>query len=167
MMFRDGDDFSFQARRNMMKKLCLVVAIVALGNLAASATDINFSLDTFCDTFQLTLTGTPKVYLDGVHTTCPGLPNVLVGGFLHTIPGMGAVLDLSDPTFGYTEMSPYGWEFITNADTRQPCVWASYLYYPGTPNVLYETGTCTYFTDVDARPNVSSLRPAFKDPAVN
>jgi hypothetical protein len=95
------------------------------------------------------------------------LPNVLVGGFLHTIPGMGAVLDLSDPTFGYTEMSPYGWEFITNADTRQPCVWASYLYYPGTPNVLYETGTCTYFTDVDARPDVSSLRPAFKDPAVN
>jgi hypothetical protein len=151
----------------MMKTICLVVAIVALGNLAASATDINFSLDTFCDTFQLTLTGTPKVYLDGVHTTCPGLPNVLVGGFLHTIPGMGAVLDLSDPTFGYTEMSPYGWEFITNADTRQPCVWASYLYYPGTPNVLYETGTCTYFTDVDARPNVSSLRPAFKDPAVN
>jgi hypothetical protein len=166
-MIRDGDDISFKARRKTMRKICLVVAIVALGNLAASATDINFSLDTFCDTFQLTLTGTPRVYLDGVHTTCPGLPNVLVGGFLHTIRGMGAVLDLSDPTWGYTEQLPYGWEFITNADTRQPCVWASYLNYPGVTNVLFESGTCTYFTDVDARPDVISLRPAFKGPAAN
>jgi hypothetical protein len=150
-----------------MKKIGLIVAVivvVSLASISASAKNINISMDGACDAMELTMTGTPRIYLDGVHdySGC-NLPNVLVGGFAHTIPTFGsAVLDLMDPTYGYIEGLPYGLEFISNADTKKPCVWAFYLNSPAGYDVLVNSGTCTYFKDAAERPDVKGLPPSYK-----
>jgi hypothetical protein len=146
-----------------MKKICLVLAVMALASIAASATNINFTFDGFCDAMELTLTGTPKVYLDGVHdySAC-GTPNVQVGGFAHTIPTYGSWLDLSDPTFGYLDGLPYGLEYLANSNTKQACNWALYLDFAGGFDVLINSGTCTYFKSLAERGNAQGLPASYK-----
>jgi hypothetical protein len=146
-----------------MKKICFILAMVGIATLGASATNINFTFDGSCDAMELTLSGTPKVYLDGLHdySACK-LPSVLVGGFAHTIPDHGAWLDLMDPTYGYIDGLPYGLQLLTNANTKDPCVWAFYVDYPGMSDVLLNSGTCTYFTSLADRPKSKGLPPAYK-----
>lgn len=151
-------------KKILMKRVCVALAALVLASAAASATNINISLDGYCDTFELTLTGTPKVYLDGIHSTngC-GLPSVVVGGFEHTIPTTGtAWFDLSDPSYGYIAQLPYGLEFLTNADTKRPCVWAFYLDYAYGIDVLVSSGTCTYYNSSEDRPNIQGKTPAWQ-----
>jgi hypothetical protein len=137
---------------------------MALASLAASATNINFSFDGYCDAMELTLTGSPKVYLDGVHdySGC-GIPNVLVGGFQHTIPTYGSFLDLSDPSFGYLYGLPYGLEWLSNGNTKQACTWAVYIDFSGGFDVLDNAGTCTYFKSLADRPNTNGLSSTLKN----
>ena len=147
-----------------MKKICLVLAVMALASLAASATNINFTFDGYCDAMELTLTGSPKVYLDGVHdySAC-GIPNVLVGGFQHTIPTYGSFLDLSDPSFGYLDGLPYVLEYLSNGNTKQACTWAAYIDFSGGFDVLDNAGTCTYFKSLADRANTKGLAPSYKN----
>jgi hypothetical protein len=135
-----------------MKKICLVLAVMALASIAASATNINFTFDGYCDAMELTLTGSPKVYLDGTHdySEC-GIPSVLVGGFAHTIPTYGSWLDLMDPTYGYLYGLPYGLEYLSNSNTKKACEWAVYLDFSEGSDVLINSGTCTYFTALAKR----------------
>jgi hypothetical protein len=158
------DDINFKIPgEKVMKKICLVLAVVILGSLAASATNINFSFDGYCDAIELTLTGTPKVYLDGVHdlSAC-GLPNTLIGGFAHTIPGYGSWLDTGDPLFGYLYGLPYGLELLSNANTKQSCIWAYYIDFAGGFDVIDNSGTCTYFKSALTRGNAAGLPRSFK-----
>jgi hypothetical protein len=146
-----------------MKKIFLVFAVVALASLAASATNINYSFDGFCDAMEFTQTGSPKVYLDGVHdySGCFGTSefNVLVGGFDHTAPGNPALFDLFDPTYGYLYGLPYPLEYLSLANTKLPCDWALYIDFTGTGHVLGNSGTCTYFKSPALRPAVAQGTP--------
>jgi hypothetical protein len=146
-----------------MKKICLVLAVMALASLAASATNINFSFDGYCDAMELTLTGSPKVYLDGVHdlSAC-GVPSTLVGGFQHTIPTYGSFLDLGDPLFGYLYGLPYGLELLSNGNTKQACNWEFLIDFEGGFDVLDNAGTCTYFKSLADRPNAKGLPSTIK-----
>jgi hypothetical protein len=137
-----------------MKRFCLVLAVMALASIAASATNINVSFDGYCDVLEFTLSGTPKVYLDGVHdySACSGLPSVYVGGFQHTIPGFGSWFDLMDPTLGYLEGLPYGFEILTSDNLKKPCTWAAYIDFPGGYDVLDNAGTCSFSTPDALRP---------------
>jgi hypothetical protein len=147
-----------------MKKTFLVLALVALASVAASAKNYNIAFTGFCDAFEITTEGTPLIYVGGVHdyTGC-GLPSLYVGGFRHSFytsidPGGSAtILDLnSDPTFGYLDGLPYAVEFIFNTD--QTCAWSVYADVPGLGHFLDNAGTCSFFTGAHA-PKVADGTP--------
>jgi hypothetical protein len=135
-----------------MKKTFLVLALVALASVAASAKNYNISLAPYCDAFEITTEGSPLIYVGGVHdySGC-GDPSLYVGGFRHSFytsidPGGGStILDLnSDPTFGYLYGLPYPLEFIFNVSGT--CAWVIYADFTGTGHIIDNSGTCSFFT---------------------
>jgi hypothetical protein len=150
-----------------MKKTFLVLALVALASVAASAKNYNISLAPYCDAFEISTSGTPLIYVGGIHdySGCYGTSayNLYVGGFRHSFytsidpGGSSTILDLTDPTFGYLEGLPYPVEFIFNTD--QTCAWSIYADFTGTGHVLDNAGTCSFFTGAKA-PKVAQGAPS-------
>src|SRR3989442_10249356 len=84
-------NLTFQENTSM-KKLLLVMTVVLVGSLAASAAPVtfNFTFDGFCDYMTTTRytpgVGFPKKFLTGVHHVLDGCGfgvNTDVGGFQH------------------------------------------------------------------------------------
>lgn len=152
-----------------MKKTLLVLALVALASVAASAKTYNISFDGFCDAMELTTSGpTPAlIFAGGVHdfSACE-LPSVYVGGFRHSFytsidPGGGStVIDLVDPTLGYLYGIPYSLQYLIN--TSGGCSWSNYVDF-GEGHLLNSTGTCT---DVHGPVKAAAgTKPSFKRPS--
>jgi hypothetical protein len=151
-----------------MKKTFLVLALVALASLAASAKNVNVSFDGYCDAVELTVTGSPLLYVDGTHdySAC-GLPNVLVGGFRHSFykqidpGGVSTIIDIGDPTFGYEDFEPYPLQYLLSQGG--PCEWSLYVDFSGTGHVLGNAGTCTAFAAaVVSKEGREGLKPSYK-----
>jgi hypothetical protein len=158
-----------------MKKMLLVLTVVLIGSLAASAAPIvfNFSFDGFCDnmtTIRYTPgTGFPKKFLAGVHNLigpCGGFIDSNVGGFQHgnplaIPPNVAPVNDYSDPIeglYGYNASLQY---LVHEPNAAHPsCVWANYLG-NGNANYLLFSGTCTRFNGAapqGRRPGSSTVK---------
>ncbi len=137
-----------------MKKMLLVITVVLVGCLAASAAPVvvNIQFDGFCDNIQskryTPSPGViPKKFLTGIHDISPcGGTIVAVGGFQHglslTIPPNATPLDdYSDPIEGIYGL-PYSLQYLVH---ESPCVWANY-FSNSAANYLFLTGTCTRFS---------------------
>ena len=142
-----------------MKKMLLVITVVLVGSLAASAAPVvfNFSFDGFCDNMTTVRytpgAGFPKKFLAGTHNIivpCGGFFDSHVGGFQHgnpasVPPNVSPVNDYSDPIEGL-----YGANYSLQYLVHEPnaahpaCVWANY-FSAGTANYLLFSGTCTRF----------------------
>jgi len=143
-----------------MKKMLLVITVVLVGSLAASAAPVvfNFSFDGFCDnmtTHRYTPgTGFPKKFLAGIHhigsaPNC-GAIDSFVGGFQHgnpaaVAPNVTPVNDYSDPIEGLYG-SPYSLQYLVHEPNalHPACVWSNY-FSNGNANYLFNNGTCTPF----------------------
>ncbi len=150
-----------------MKKILLVLTVVLVGSLAASAAPVvfNFQFDGFCDYMQ-TIRYTPssgvipKKILAGTHfvgTPCGLTFDSKVGGFQHgnplsIAPNVTPVNDYSDPIeglYGINESLQY---LVHEPTLTFPnCVWANYIS-NGSVNYLIFTGTCTRFSPAGAAP---------------
>ncbi len=141
-----------------MKKMLLVMTVVLVGSLAASAAPVtfNFSFDGFCDQMETTRytpgAGFPKKFLTGIHdfSNC-GIPNVAVGGFQHgnpsaIPPNVAPVNDYSDPFLGFFYGIPDSLQYLVHEPNalHPACVWANYTS-NGNANYLINSGTCTRF----------------------
>lgn len=151
-----------------MKKTFLVLALVALASMAASAKTYNIAFDGYCDAMELTTAGTPTIYVGGTHdySAC-GLPNVYVGGFRHSFytsidPGGGStILDLnSDPTFGYLDGIPYPLEYLINVSNG--CAWSLYVDFGGVHS-LGNAGSCSFFPGAKAPAAPGTGRTAIRN----
>lgn len=153
-----------------MTKTFFVLALVAVAGAVASATNYNIAFDGNCDAMELVSTGTPAIYVGGVHdfSGCYGTAayNEYVGGFRHSFytsidpGGSSTVLDLMDPAYGFFYGLPYPLEYLINTD--ETCAWSSYYDMAGSGHVLAGAGTCTRFTG--AIPNVSGGQSTVRPP---
>jgi len=99
-----------------MKKMLLVLALVAVFSLSASAKTSVYSFtfrdtagNAYCDGLTLYLYGTPKTLVDGTHNNdnCAGAFTGVNGfkgsvSYLYQYNGTGAVLMVSDPILAST-----------------------------------------------------------------
>jgi len=143
-----------------MKKMLLVMTVVLVGSLAASAAPVtfNFTFDGFCDYMTTTRytpgAGFPKKFLTGVHHVFDGCGfgvNTDVGGFQHgnpsaIPPNVAPVNDYSDPYEGTAYGAPYSLQYLVHEPnaTHPACVWANY-FSNGNANYIINNGTCTRF----------------------
>jgi|ERR1700691_611746 hypothetical protein len=160
-----------------MKRSFLVVVfvvLVALANAAASPAtyNVNIAFTGHCDTMELTVSGSPLIYIAGTHdlSACtdinPNLsPTEYVVGFRHSfyrsiVPqGSSTVLDVMDPALGYYDNLPYALEYLINTD--ETCAWATYED-TGSGHVLSGAGTCRFFkTGSPPKPPAGS-QPSFE-----
>jgi len=141
-----------------MKKMLLVITVVLVGSLAASAAPVvfNFQFDGFCDNMQTKRytpgAGFPKKFLTGIHditSGCGGV-TVAVGGFQHgnpaaIVPNVTPVNDYSDPVEGIYGL-PYSLQYLVHEPNaaHPACVWANY-FSNSNANYLFNSGTCTPF----------------------
>jgi hypothetical protein len=151
-----------------MKKMLLVLCLVMMGSLFASATHYTVTLTNFCDTWDLTLdkgntaagTHAPKVYVWGAHDpagTCTGTLDTIgqKHGASAKVPpndffgSSQAVLDISD-----VEGSPSPIEFLLRVTNG--CAAAAYTGGAGFGgNFFIAADTCT----VGPRATKAGLKP--------
>jgi hypothetical protein len=132
------------------------VVLAALANAAVSETtyNVNIAFNGHCDTMELTVSGSPLIYIAGTHdlSACTDInPNLspleYVVGFRHRFlrsidPRGSKVLDVMDPALGYYDNLPYALEYLINTD--ETCAWAIYED-TGSGHVLSGAGTCRFF----------------------
>ncbi len=150
--------YNLTFQENSMKKMLLVLTVVLVGSLAASAAPVvfNFQFDGFCDYMQTHRytpgAGFPKKFLAGVHVfqSCGYAINSNVGGFQHgnpsaIPPNVAPVNDYSDPFEGLYGIN-YSLQYLVHEPnvTHPACVWANY-YSNGNANYLLYSSTCTRF----------------------
>ena len=142
-----------------MKKTFLVLALVALASVAASAKNYNISFAPYCDAMELSLVaGPPTIYVGGTHdySAC-GDPSVYVGGFRHSFytsidPGGGStILDL----YGI----PYPLEYLINVSGG--CAWSLYVDFGGV-HYVGNAGYCSFFTGTKAPAAAQGAVPTAK-----
>lgn len=141
-----------------MKKMLLVITVVLVGSLAASAAPVvfNFQFDGFCDNMQTKRytpgPGLPKKFLTGIHDLATGCGGtiVAVGGFQHgnpasVAPNVSPVNDYGDPIEGIYGL-PYSLQYLVHEPNaaHPACVWSNY-FSNGNGNYLFNNGTCTRF----------------------
>jgi len=150
--------YNLTFQENSMKKMLLVLTVVLVGSLAASAAPVvfNFQFDGFCDNMKTHRytpgSPVPKKLLAGIHdltSGCGGV-TVAVGGFQHgnpiaISPFVAPVNDYSDPIEGLYGVN-YSLQYLVHEPnvTHPACVWANY-YSNGNANYLLYSSTCTRF----------------------
>jgi hypothetical protein len=139
-----------------MKKTFLVLALVALASVAASAKNYNIAFTGFCDAMEVSTTGNSPalIFTGGVHdySACFGTSslNTYIGGFHHSFyksidpNGGSTILDLVDPSLGYLYGLPYPLEYLVNVSGG--CAWSNYVDVTGSGHVLNNAGSCSFFT---------------------
>lgn len=137
-----------------MKNTFLMTLLIAMASITARANTYNISFAPYCDAMELTTSGTPAIYVSGVHdfSGCPDLGsahNEYIGGFRHSFyrsidPGRSStIMDLMDPYYGYIYGQPYPLEYLISTD--QTCAWSTYHDFEGSGHALGNVGTCSFF----------------------
>jgi hypothetical protein len=133
-----------------MKKMLLLLCIIAFASLTASATTgYTVGFNGYVDSMSIaTYTG---AIFGGTHWNANGAGlNTHGGGFRHAAPGFtyytGGAFDFSDPLFGL-EGSNSSLQFllqVTGTPARPGiCGWTLYYGPDGVSNYLLNLGTCT------------------------
>ena len=151
-------NLTFQENTSM-KKMLLVITVVLVGSLAASAAPVvfNFQFDGFCDNMQTHRytpgSPVPKKLLAGIHdltSGCGGI-TVAVGGFQHgnptaISPFVAPVNDYSDPIEGIYGV-PYSLQYLVHEPNalHPACVWSNYFSNSAANYLFYSDLTCTRF----------------------
>jgi hypothetical protein len=151
-----------------MRQVLPVLALLVVATVAASGRTLHISFAPACDSMELITSGTPEIYVGGIHdfSQCEGMTAQLyVGGFRHGFyraidpGGMSTILDLTDPSYGYFYSLPYPLEYLI--DTDETCAWSTYYDFPGSGHVLGSTGTCTLIKKWGTQKVVKGSQPSF------
>jgi hypothetical protein len=162
-------------RTSLVFGFVLVFVFVALGNAATvSSYNVNIAFAGACDTMELTVSGSPLIYIAGTHdlSACTDInPNLspleYVVGFRHSFyksidpGGSSTILDVMDPALGYYENLPYALEYLI--DTDETCAWATYED-TGSGHVLSGAGKCSFFKTGSPPTPPAGSQPSFETP---
>jgi hypothetical protein len=134
-----------------MKKMLLVLCVIAFASLTASATTgYTIAFTGYCD--GMSIASYSGIIFGGNHNNanCHGAV-IHGGGFRHAAAGYtyysGAAFDFSDPLLGYTYATNSSLQYLLQVSGTPshpgPCGWANYKGSDGVGNYLVHSGTCT------------------------
>ena len=150
-----------------MKKMLLVLCLIAFASLTASATTgYTVAFNGYCD--GVSIANNNNVIFGGVHnlTSCP-YNNRNGGGFKHAAAGYtyytGAAFDFSDTfaaSLGYNESQEVLINVAGTPTHPVKCGWVYYTGNDGVGNYYTNSGLCTIVSRPLSRQQVKGLKPA-------